>query len=229
MGRDAARALGLSGHGMGLRRTRGDAGPDGHRAVARGGALRRREGRHGAGARRKVGGQGEGLRRSRGGPRKVAAPGIKERREADGRGGTAEVAERGSGESGDATRGREGRPAAETAPWGGREGTQERRWLEESPRGRPTAALDCARRRKQSTRDASYASAGIAEKGGEELTDGRVQGGSKGGVKEGLQKREFWYFWDRFIFGGTKDYFRGFQKGKIIIQKWNKGDSGRMP
>ena len=57
----------------------------------------------------------------------------------------------------------------------------------------------------------------------------RVQGGSKGGVKEGLQKREFWYFWDGFIFGGTKDYFRGFQKGKIIIQKWNKGDSGRMP
>nr|BAC20027.1 hypothetical protein [Oryza sativa Japonica Group] len=57
----------------------------------------------------------------------------------------------------------------------------------------------------------------------------RVQGGSKGGVKEGLQKREFWYSWDGFIFGGTKDYFRGFQKGKIIIQKWNKGDSGRMP
>nr|BAD15411.1 hypothetical protein [Oryza sativa Japonica Group]BAD15441.1 hypothetical protein [Oryza sativa Japonica Group] len=174
MGRDAAHALGLSGRGMGLRRTRGDAGPDGRRAVARGGALRRREGRHGAGARRKVGGQGEGLGRSRGGPRKVAAPGIKERREADGRGGTAEVAERGSGESGDATRGREGRPAAETTAWGGREGTQERRWLEESPRGRPTVALDCARWRKQSTRDASYASAGTEEKRGRELTDGRA-------------------------------------------------------
>ncbi len=174
MGRDAARALGFSGRGMGLRRTRGDAGPDGRRAVARGGALRRRERRHGAGARRKVGGPGEGGGRSRGGgPRKVAAPGIKDRREADGRGGTAEVAERGSGGSGDATRGREGRPAAETAAWGGSEGTQERRWLEESPRGRPTAALDCARRRKQSTRDASYASAGTAEKGGGELTDGR--------------------------------------------------------
>jgi hypothetical protein len=135
--------------------------------AAAGGAARRGSEEEG---RRPGGGVGEV---EGGGPRKVAAPGIKDRREADGRGGTAEVAERGSGGSGDATRGREGRPAAETAAWGGSEGTQERRWLEESPRGRPTAALDCARRRKQSTRDASYASAGTAEKGGGELTDGR--------------------------------------------------------
>nr|BAC84859.1 hypothetical protein [Oryza sativa Japonica Group]BAD32006.1 hypothetical protein [Oryza sativa Japonica Group] len=63
-----ARGLGLRRTGMGLRRARGDAGPDGHRRRTRGGVMRRRKGRHGAEAKEKAGGLGTVRGSSRGSP-----------------------------------------------------------------------------------------------------------------------------------------------------------------
>jgi len=61
-----ARGLGLSRTGMVLRRARGDAGPDGRRVRTRGGAMRRRKGRHGAGAGWEAGDWGGSLGRFKG-------------------------------------------------------------------------------------------------------------------------------------------------------------------